>query len=482
MYKRAMVIAIFTLGSMLATASSAGPAAADAQPNGGSVTGVTTSPVYAPAGTGSAEVQWSASCDADLWSVNTDAYHQDGSHANHQSTAEPRGTHSDSRTHSFILTMAKGLQEETFQIKVVLTCYPNGKALIGEKSVTLTRKKTCRVTSDDFKLSLKPSTAILDYIKRKELPEGTDIKPKHLVPYEDANPTKNADGTTTKHGHCTIGWGHLIHYHPCDGQASETGAAKDISGHKSDYANGLTKAQAQALFDQDIAERVAVMRGLINFDLNQNQYDALFDLFFNHGYGCTSASCWDPSDLIEAINCGDLPHVLRLMLDRTIPGHERGFIYSDGKVDAGLVTRRAEEVELFQRPVAQERRAHAARSRPARRRWRWARHRAAASARRLFKPVIAASAQRTVSGAVVAVHGSGWGTRAEGCGAVTIRAYAPGESPYRSHDLGRTSKRVWVKHWKTPTVAGRYDWLVDATQRCGTRTRLAGALVNLRPR
>src|SRR4051794_16642828 len=95
MHKRATAITICMLGSLLAPASSAGPAAADAQPNGGAVTGVTSSPVYAPAGTGSVDVQWSASCDADLWSVNTDAYQQDGSHANHQSTAESKGTHSD---------------------------------------------------------------------------------------------------------------------------------------------------------------------------------------------------------------------------------------------------------------------------------------------------------------------------------------------------------------------------------------------------
>src|SRR4051794_11440530 len=118
----------------------AGPAAAQGtQGSSGSATpGEST--VYAPAGTGSADVKWSASCSSSqFWYVNTDALHEDGSHANHQSTAESGGVTSDSRTHSFILTMAPGLQRETFHITTKLTCDPNPETIIGESDVTLTR-------------------------------------------------------------------------------------------------------------------------------------------------------------------------------------------------------------------------------------------------------------------------------------------------------------------------------------------------------
>jgi hypothetical protein len=117
-----------------------GLAAAQGTPTESGSTTLGQSTVYAPAGTGSVDVMWSASCSSSrFWYVNTDALHADGSHANHISTAESDGTTSDSRTHSFILTMAPGLQRETFQVTTKLTCDPNPETIIGQHDVTLTR-------------------------------------------------------------------------------------------------------------------------------------------------------------------------------------------------------------------------------------------------------------------------------------------------------------------------------------------------------
>jgi hypothetical protein len=68
--------------------------------------------------------------------VAINAYHQDGSHANYQSTAES-GVTSDARTQSLVLQVAPGLNSETFSITVTLSCYPYPDTLIGEQSVTV---------------------------------------------------------------------------------------------------------------------------------------------------------------------------------------------------------------------------------------------------------------------------------------------------------------------------------------------------------
>jgi hypothetical protein len=135
---RHTVLRTLILGLVASAGILLSPGMAAAQQPPGSAT-LQESTVYAPAGTGDAEVDWSASCSAQYWYVNTDALHQDGSHANHQSTAESGGTTSDSRTHGLILTMAEGLQSETFHITVKLTCDPNPETIIGDLSITLTR-------------------------------------------------------------------------------------------------------------------------------------------------------------------------------------------------------------------------------------------------------------------------------------------------------------------------------------------------------
>jgi hypothetical protein len=98
-----------------------------------------------PAGIGNATVQWSAECPnpendkTHYWYVNSDAYHEDGSHANHQSTAESGGNATDSGAHGLVLGMAPGLLKETFHVRVELTCFPNPDTIIGDLSITLTR-------------------------------------------------------------------------------------------------------------------------------------------------------------------------------------------------------------------------------------------------------------------------------------------------------------------------------------------------------
>jgi hypothetical protein len=122
------------------------PARASAsEPSGGAVLSEGATEAVSPAGSGHASVYWSAECpnpagdQTHYWYVNSDAYHQDGSHANHQSTAEYGGVTSDSRVHQLVLQMAPGLLTETFDVQVKLICFPNPDTIIGHLSITLTR-------------------------------------------------------------------------------------------------------------------------------------------------------------------------------------------------------------------------------------------------------------------------------------------------------------------------------------------------------
>lgn len=130
--------------------SSAGAQSPPSAP-GGSATFSPGSPEVTSSGIGDVQIRWSASCPnpsggtSHYWYVASNAYHQDGTHANYVSTAET-GVTSDAKTHGLVLEMAPGLQQETFRIEVTLTCYPAAPTVIGSDSLTLTRSRACDPT------------------------------------------------------------------------------------------------------------------------------------------------------------------------------------------------------------------------------------------------------------------------------------------------------------------------------------------------
>lgn len=67
-------------------------------------------------------------------------------------------------------------------------------------------------------------------------------------------------------GHWTIGYGHLI-----------------LKSEKHLLTASLTVAEAEAIFQQDIAKAEAGMKKLFHAPMTQNQYDALLSLMFNTG-------------------------------------------------------------------------------------------------------------------------------------------------------------------------------------------------------
>ncbi len=123
-------------------------------------------------------------------------------------------------------------------------------------------------------------------------------------------------------GHCTIGFGHLVHLGPCDGRASEA-----------PYENGITRSEASALPREDASVAEDAVRRLIEVPLNQNQFDALVSFTFNLGGGALEGST-----LRARLNRGEYDAV-PLELDK--------WVKAGGAVLPGLVRRRAREGEVW---------------------------------------------------------------------------------------------------------------------------------------
>lgn len=122
-------------------------------------------------------------------------------------------------------------------------------------------------------------------------------------------------------GHCTIGFGHLVHYGPCDGHEPPF------------YRQGLTRTEALVLLRNDAATRSAAVRQLVRPELNQHEHDALVAFVFNVGAGAFKGST-----LLRRLNAGDRTSVPAQLMRWTRAGSQ---------TLPGLVTRRRAEGRLF---------------------------------------------------------------------------------------------------------------------------------------
>jgi GH24 family phage-related lysozyme (muramidase) len=132
-------------------------------------------------------------------------------------------------------------------------------------------------------------------------------------------------------GHCTIGYGTLLHTGNCDGSAPEQ-----------PYDNGITEDEATRLLAKKAEGFAKVVSTNPKVTLNQNQFDALVSFAYNIGEGAFLGSTLFKTYLAK----GDLSGVPAEMKKWTKAR-------KDGQlVDLpGLVKRRAAEAELFLRPV-----------------------------------------------------------------------------------------------------------------------------------
>ena len=124
-------------------------------------------------------------------------------------------------------------------------------------------------------------------------------------------------------GNPTIGYGHLIR------------PGEHFSG-------GITEAQADSLFRQDVERVVNPALDRITIALTQNQVDALGSFIFNVGTGGFI------KNLLSYVNAGTFEEVTNRML-KFITGRDARS--GRRQVLRGLLTRRQFEVALFKNPV-----------------------------------------------------------------------------------------------------------------------------------
>ena len=124
-------------------------------------------------------------------------------------------------------------------------------------------------------------------------------------------------------GHASIGFGHLVHRGPINGS------------EPAEFRKGISRKRARELLRADVAIAEAAVNQAVTVPLTQNQFDALASFTFNVGGGAFRGST-----LLKRINAGDHDAV-RKELARWNKG--------GGKVLPGLVRRRSEEADLYER-------------------------------------------------------------------------------------------------------------------------------------
>jgi len=90
-----------------------------------------------------------------------------------------------------------------------------------------------------------------------------------------------------------------------------------------------TEAEAEAMFQREIAKHVALVNKHITVPLKQTQFDCCVSFFFNEGVR---------KSFIKAVNSGDEAAVFKVMMQ---------FVYVGKKKWDGLVKRRTKEIQLW---------------------------------------------------------------------------------------------------------------------------------------
>jgi lysozyme len=135
-------------------------------------------------------------------------------------------------------------------------------------------------------------------------------------------------------GFPTIGIGHLL-------TKSENTSGKIIINHETiQIRDGLSDKQCWELLIQDLEEAEDAVNLYVFAELNQNQFDALVSFTFNVGVGA-----FRKSTLLKLLN--------QLKYDQ-VPAQLRRWIRSGGQIINGLITRRENEIKLWEAEEVKE--------------------------------------------------------------------------------------------------------------------------------
>ena len=128
-------------------------------------------------------------------------------------------------------------------------------------------------------------------------------------------------------GHCTIGFGHLVHHGPINGS------------EPAEFKAGITRTRALQLLQADAAIAAKCVRDNVKVPLNQAQFDALVSFTFNVGTGAFA-----DSTLLKKLNAREYA---------AVPAQLERWSRAGGRVLQGLLNRRHAEGTLFARGAYQ---------------------------------------------------------------------------------------------------------------------------------
>ncbi|WP_414620966.1 glycoside hydrolase family protein [Calothrix sp. CCY 0018] len=123
--------------------------------------------------------------------------------------------------------------------------------------------------------------------------------------------------------HATIGVGHLVHHGPICGNEPE------------EFKHGITKERAMEILQSDVITAENTVHKLVKVPLNQNQFDALVSFVFNIG-----ETQFTSSTLLAKLNDQDY---------QAVPSELNRWVHGEGKKLPGLINRRRNEGNLFEK-------------------------------------------------------------------------------------------------------------------------------------
>ncbi len=197
---------------------------------------------------------------------------------------------------------------ETFQKKILNSAKPDGRVDVDGRTYNkLVNRPNTKLAS-----SYSVSSKALDLLKSiEELAEQ---------PYDDQT---GKDITSWVKG-ATIGYGHLI-----------------AKGDWSKYKNGITKAQAETLFKNDLAPFVSKVKSVITARVTQNEFDAMVILIFNIG-----KSAFASSSVAKLVNNPGAVTAYANLEKAWMAWNK-----SQGKYSKGLVNRRKAEWKIYTKGI-----------------------------------------------------------------------------------------------------------------------------------
>ena len=155
-------------------------------------------------------------------------------------------------------------------------------------------------------------------VKQQSMPAHLSAQGARLIGhFEGFRPRLYDDAA----GHCTIGYGHLVHLGACNGSEPQ------------EFKQGISQQEAERLLQEDAQKAADAVRSNVHVSLTQQQFDALVSFVYNLGAGAFASST-----LLRDLNAHNFA---------PLSGQLRDWTHAGGMVPPGLVARRNTESELF---------------------------------------------------------------------------------------------------------------------------------------